>query len=139
MNVVPALIALHVLVAAFWVGASLTLKFVVDAVRSSGVDAGHFMQNLMLRSRLAIALGVAGATTILSGLALLWIVSGGFNPAFMRSTTGVLISCGAACGILAVGTGITAGRLRERGASFGFATATLLVVAVVCMTLGAHA
>ncbi len=132
------LIALHVLAAAFWVGASLTLKFVVDAVRRGGVDAASFMPALMFRSRLALALGVAGATTILSGVAALWIVSGGFNPAFMRSTTGILISCGAACGILAVATGIITGRLQEKGAPFAVATGTLLVVALVCMTLGAH-
>ncbi|MGA8839445.1 MAG: hypothetical protein WB491_03030 [Candidatus Aquilonibacter sp.] len=82
---------------------------------------------------------VAGATTILSGIAALWIVSGGFNPAFMRSTTGILISCGAACGVLAVATGITTGRLQEKGAPFAVATGTLLVIALVCMTLGAHA
>jgi len=132
------LIALHVLAAAFWVGASLTLKFVVDAVRRGGADAAAFMPTLMFRSGLARALGVAGATTILSGLAALWILSDGFNPAFMRSPTGMLISCGAACGILAVVTGIVTGRLQEKGAPFAIATGTLLVVALVCMTLGAH-
>lgn len=138
MSAVAWLIALHVLAAAFWVGASLTLKFVVDAVRTTGVDPA-FMHGLMFRSRLATALGIAGFITIFSGLGALWIVSGGFNPAFMRSTTGILISCGAACGILAVGTGITTGRLQERGAPFAAATGALLVIALVCMTLGAHA
>ena len=57
----------------------------------------------------------------------------------MRSTTGILISCGAACGILPVVTGIITGRLQEKGAPFAVATGTLLVIALVCMTLGAHA
>jgi hypothetical protein len=134
------LIALHVLAAAFWIGASLSLTaFVVPAVRRSGIDAGAFMRTLMFGVRFQVALAVAGFTTILSGIATLWIVSGGFNHGFMASASGVLISCGAGCGILAVIAGIITGRLQERGARFAYATGALLVVALVCMTLGAHA
>jgi hypothetical protein len=133
------LIALHVLAAAFWLGASLTLiGFVVPAVRRSGVDAPLFMQTLMLGG-FQRALGLAGATTILSGFAVLWLVSAGFNRGFMQSTNGVLIACGAAAGILAVVTGIITGRLQQKGAPFALATNALLVIALVCMTLGAHA
>jgi putative copper export protein len=135
---VGILIAVHVLAAAFWVGATLTLIFVVAAVRRTEFAAA-FMQNLMVGSRLALALGISGAVTILSGLWALWIVSGGFNPAFMRSTTGILIGCGAACGILAIGTGIAAGRSQQRAAPFAAATSALLVAALLCMVIGAHA
>jgi hypothetical protein len=134
------LIALHVLAAAFWLGASLSLVgFVVPAVRNSGIDAPVFMRTLMLSSGFQRALGLAGATTILSGFLVLWIVSAGFNRGFMQSTNGVLIACGAAAGILAVVTGIITGRLQQRGAPFALATNALLVIALVCMTLGAHA
>jgi hypothetical protein len=134
------LIVLHVLAAAFWVGASLTLLgFVVPAVRRSGVDMPLFMRTLMFGARFQVALAVAGMTTILSGIVALWIVSGDFNHGFMASTNGILISCGAACGILAVIFGIVTGRLQEKGAPFAYATGALLVVALVCMTLGAHA
>lgn len=134
------LIVLHVLAAAFWVGASLTLLvFVVPAVQLAGVDAPVFMQSLMRGARLQMALAVAGLTTILSGLAALWIVSGGFNHGFMGSTNGILISCGAASGILAIVFGIITGRLQRRGAPFAVATNALLVIALVCMVLGAHA
>ncbi|MGB6986278.1 MAG: hypothetical protein WBD74_09940 [Candidatus Aquilonibacter sp.] len=134
------LIALHVLAAAFWVGASLTLiGFVVPAARRSGIDAPAFMRTLMFGVRFQVALALAGATTILSGIAVLWLVSAGFNRGFMASTNGILISCGAACGILAVVTGVVTGRLQQRGAAFAFATSALLVIALICMTLGAHA
>lgn len=134
------LIALHVLAAAFWLGASLTLiGFVVPAVRSAGIDAPAFMRTLMFGTRFQGALALAGATTILSGIAVLWLVSGGFNRGFMESTNGVLIACGATCGILAVVTGIITGRLQQKGAPFALATNALLVIALVCMTLGAHA
>jgi hypothetical protein len=134
------LIALHVLAAAFWLGASLTLiGFVVPAVRRAGIDAPLFMRTLMLSSGFQRALGLAGATTILSGFLVLWLVSGGLNRGFMQSTNGVLIACGATAGILAVITGIITGRLQQKGAPFALATNALLVIALVCMTLGAHA
>lgn len=133
------LIVLHVLAAAFWIGSSLALTlFVVPAVQRSGIDAAMFMRTLMFGTRFQVALAVAGFTTILSGIAALWIVSGGFNHGFMGSTTGMLISCGASAGILAVITGIITGRLQAKGAPFAYATGALLVVALVCMTLGAH-
>ncbi|HTV91860.1 MAG TPA: hypothetical protein VMG98_04000 [Verrucomicrobiae bacterium] len=134
------LIALHVLAAAFWVGATLTLiGFVAPAAVRSGIDVPAFMRTLMFGARFQIALAFAGATTILSGIVALWIVSGGFNHGFMASANGILISCGAAAGILAVITGVVTGRLQQKGAPFAFATGALLVVALICMTLGAHA
>jgi hypothetical protein len=140
MNLTVWLIALHVLAAAFWAGAIVTLVgFVAPAAVRSGIDVPRFMSTLMFGARFQAALGIAGTTTILSGIAALWLVSGGFNRAFMSSTTGVLISCGAAAGILAVITGIITGRLQQRGVPFAYATGGLLVVALVCMTLGAHA
>ena len=134
------LIALHVLAAAFWVGAFLTfIGFVVPAARSSGIDVPAFIRALMFGARLQGALALAGVTTILSGIVALWILSGGFNRGFMDSATGRLISFGATAGILAIVTGIITGRLQQKGAPFAYATGALLVIALICMTLGAHA
>jgi hypothetical protein len=135
------LIVLHVLAAAFWVGASLSLvAFVIPAVQRAGVDAPAFMDRLMRGARLQMALAIAGMTTILSGLAALWIVSGGFNRGFMASTNGITLSCGAGLGILAVILGIATGRVQQSlRAPFAVATNALLVVALVCMVLSAHA
>jgi hypothetical protein len=134
-----SLITLHVLAAAFWVGSTLALVgFIGPAAARSGIDTPSFMRSLMSGTRFELALALSGATTILSGIAALWIVSGGFNAGFMRSETGVLISCGAACGFLAIASGIITGRMQQRGAPFARATALLLVTALVFMTLGAH-
>lgn len=134
------LIAVHVLAAAFWVGAFLTfIGFVVPAARNSGIDVPAFIRVLMFGARLQGALALAGITTILSGIVALWILSGGFNRGFMDSTTGRLISFGATAGILAIVTGIITGRLQQKGAPFAYATGALLVIALICMTLGAHA
>ena len=133
------LIALHVVAACFWAGATLFLVlFVGPTVVRAGADGGAFMQRLAVTSRFPVALGIAGATTILSGFVLMGLVSSGFQPAFFQSGMGRLLGAGAACGILAVVTGIVTGRMRERGAPFAMATAFLLVMALVLMTLGAH-
>jgi hypothetical protein len=134
-----SLIAVHVLAAAFWLGATLFLIFfVVPTVIKAGPEGGAFMGKLVTTSGFQRAFAIAGGTTILSGLLALWIVSGGFQPAFMKSTTGMFISGGALSGILAVITGSTAGRLQQRGAPYAMATAGLLTLALVLMVLGAH-
>lgn len=139
MSLTLTLIALHVFAAAFWLGSTLFLiGFVSRAIAANPVEGGAFMQRLMVVSRFPVALAVAGATTILSGFWMFWIVSGGFSRGFMASPTGVLISIGAACGIGATITGAITGRLRERGGRFAIATASLLVTALVLMTVGSH-
>ncbi len=139
MNGVAALIAVHVFAAAFWVGSTLMLiLFVGPATVRSGIDVPAFMQALFFGARLQLGFAVAGATTILTGLAALWIVSGGFAPGFMRSETGILIACGAVSGVLAIATGIVTGRLQEKGTPFAFATGALLIAALLLMTYGSH-
>lgn len=139
MALTLTLIALHVLAAAFWLGSTLFLiLFVGRAIASNPAEGGPFMQRLVLVSRFPTALAIAGATTIISGFWMFWIVSGGFSRGFMSSPTGIIISIGAACGIAATITGAITGRLRERGAPFALATATLLVSALVLMTVGSH-
>jgi uncharacterized membrane protein len=134
-----ALISLHVLAAAFWVGATIFLVgFVGPAVARAGADGGAFMQSLVSHSRFPVALGIAGGTTVLSGVLIFWILSGGFAPAYMHSSTGMLISYGAACGTLAIVTGVITGRLQQRGRPFAIVTGVLLVSSLVLMTLGAH-
>ncbi len=139
MNGLAALLALHVLAAAFWIGSTLMLTlFIVPATLRAGIDVPAFMQALFFGARLQLGFALAGAITIVTGIAALWIVSGGFGPRFMQSETGILICVGAASGILAIVTGIVTGRLQEKGAPFAYATGALLIVALVCMVYGSH-
>lgn len=140
MSGLAALLALHVLAAAFWVGSTLMLTlFVVPAAQRANIDVPAFMQSLFFGARLQAGFAATGATTIVTGIAALWIVSGGFGPTFMRSETGFLIALGAASGVLAIVTGIVTGRLQEKGAPFAYATGALLIVALVCMVYSSHA
>ncbi len=132
------LLAIHVLAAAFWFGSTILLVAVVTpALAAAGPDAAQVVAPQLFR-RVPSALGVAGATTILSGLWLYWIVSGGFNPAFTHSTGGTLIGIGAVCGIAAVITGVITGRLQRAGRPFALASVVLLVCALTLMIVGSR-
>ena len=134
-----SLIALHVLAAAYWVGATAFLiLFVVPTVVKAGPEGGAFMGRLVTTSKFQMAFGIAGGTTILSGLLAMYIISGHFQPAFMESTQGRLIGFGALSGVHAVITGAVAGRLQQRGRPLALVTLALLVLALVLMVLGAH-
>jgi len=62
---------IHILAGTFWVGAIFLLAgFLVPTARSSGPEGGRFMQQLMLRRRLPVFLGVAMLLTVLSGLVM---------------------------------------------------------------------
>ena len=134
------LIALHVLAAALWAGSALFMTlFILPTVARSGAQGGAFMQLLLATNHFPVALGIAGATTILSGFGMFWIISGGFSPSFMRTPAGTMLSIGALCGILAAVMGAITGRMKERGAPFARAAAFLLLCALVLMTVGSHA
>ncbi|MGH8369749.1 MAG: hypothetical protein ACRESC_02095, partial [Gammaproteobacteria bacterium] len=92
---------IHILSGVFWGGAVLLLAVCISpAVDAAGPAGGVFMHKLMLETRFAMAMGVSGGLTILSGLVMYWLVSGGFSPAWLSSTHGILISVGAVFGIL---------------------------------------
>jgi uncharacterized membrane protein len=154
---------LHIFTGVFWAGAVFMLvRFVMPAAAASGPEGGRFMRRLAVERGLSRALVAAGLTTVLAGLALLWIDSGGFGAGFMGTGMGVTLSIGALAGIGAVATGIRSGmtvgslarmgatveaqggppspeqatelqRLQVRLARSTRATAIQLVVTVVCM------
>ncbi len=133
-----ALLTIHVISAAFWFGSTILLVGVVTpALAASGPEAAQVVAPQLFR-RVPSALGIAGAVTILSGLWLYWIVSGGFNSGFAHSAGGMLIGIGAICGIAASVTGVITGRLQERGRPFAMASVVLLVCALTLMIVGSR-
>jgi len=132
------LLAIHVLAAAFWFGSTILLVAVVTpALAAAGPEAAQVVAPQLFR-RVPSALGIAGAVTILSGLWLYWIVSGGFNSGFAHSTGGMLIGIGAICGIAASVTGVITGRLQQAGRPFAMASVVLLVCALTLMIVGSR-
>ena len=62
-----------------------------------------------------------GTVTVLTGIYLLWQLSGGFSGAFMGSRGGILLSSGGLAGIIALGVGFFVSRptLQRMGAIMG--------------------
>ena len=95
---------LHVLGGAFWFGAFVFVaRFLMPAVKAAGPGAGPVMAQL--GKRIPQAMMGAAAVTILSGIWLLKIVSGG-APGFMGTGFGRTLGIGAVSAILALTLGM---------------------------------
>jgi uncharacterized membrane protein len=159
---------LHIGGGVFWAGATFVFAgFIEPTAGAAGQDGARFLQRLA-GGRYPVAMMVAGVTTVLAGIALLGIDSGGFQPAFMGSRLGVTLSIGGACGIVAavVGIGLAArnafrlkgvaaaiqaqkggpttqqlgqiAAIQERLRLGGRLTAMLLGIAVICMAIARY-
>ncbi len=157
----------HILLGVFWVGTVLfTSVFLLPAARDAGPEAAKVIGGL--GRRISTVLPPIAGLTILAGLWLFWRVSGGFQPAFMRSGTGITFSLGGAAAIAALVIGVTvarpammragalaesaarapaaerdgqlaeAQRLRLRAGAAGQVVAGLLILAVAAMALARY-
>lgn len=158
----------HILCGVFWAGTLIFMAvFLTPALRDAGPGGAPVVLGLQRRRLLDIMPLVAGLT-VLSGLWLLWRVSGGFQPAFFRTGNGRAISLGAATALLAFGIGVWVMRpamagamriaqtaaaapptnrdaqlaaalvLRRRAAAAGRIVAILLAITVMAMALARY-
>lgn len=101
-----ALRALHVLAGSLWVGAAvLNAAFVVPSVMAAGPAGGQVMRVMAQVRRLPVFMNTVMYTTILSGLWLYWIDSGGLQPDWITSRTGVTFTVGALLALVTAGLG----------------------------------
>jgi len=97
---------LHIGGGVFWAGATLLFAgFIEPAAAAAGPEGARFVQRLAV-SGYAAAMTVAGAMTVIAGIWLFSIDSGGFQPAFMGSRFGVMLSIGGLCGLLGAVVGL---------------------------------
>jgi len=95
-----ALRLLHVVGGIFWVGGGLySTIFIMPAMAKAGPAAGPIFAELQ-RRKLFTVLPLVAIGTMLSGLRLLWIVSGGFTAAYFASASGLTFAIGAAASII---------------------------------------
>jgi uncharacterized membrane protein len=100
----------HILGGIFWLGSGLfSTLFLVPALGQVGTAAGPLMGALQQR-RLFTVMPVVAVLTILSGLRLFQIVSGGFAPAYMSSRTGQTFLWSGIAAILSFLVGILVAR-----------------------------
>jgi uncharacterized membrane protein len=111
MDIVLIILRLiHIFSGVFWVGATLVVTgFLQPAAAAAGPEGGKFMQRLFYQTRFGPAQGIAGALTILSGLAMYLRDSGGLQLAWITSGSGLVLTIGGLAGILAGVVGIVAG------------------------------
>ncbi len=93
---------IHVLSAVYWAGTIFFfVSFLEPSLRSLGPDGGKVMIRFFERGYLDLLPRVA-LTAIASGLALIWIVSDGFQASWMRSRIGMALSTGGLSAIIAL-------------------------------------
>lgn len=71
--------------------------FVNPTAKAAGPEGGKFMQRLARQSHLPLVMELAGLATVLSGLWLYWLVSGGFQITWIASRPALTIG-----GIMAI-------------------------------------
>lgn len=97
---VPFLRIIHILSGIIWVGGTIYgAAFLVPTARRLGPEAAPFMRSFMSQSGMPVVMALVGWFTVLAGLALFPFTSGRFDPAWMRSSTGIAFSLGALFGI----------------------------------------
>lgn len=100
-TLVLALRLIHVVLGAAWYGfVVFTTVFLSPAMQDAGPSAGPVMGALQRRGMMTF-LPILAIGTLLSGLALYWIMSDGFNPAYVHSRLGATFAAGGALAIAA--------------------------------------
>jgi uncharacterized membrane protein len=91
---------IHIVAGVFWVGSAIFLAgILLPTLQAVGPSAGPVMEHLVQVRRLPVRLMIAMALVILSGIALYWKDSAGFQSAWMHSGPGIVFGLGAVLGI----------------------------------------
>lgn len=105
-TIVPVLRLVHIIGGVYWAGTMFFfVTFLEPTLRSLGPDGGKVMIRLFERGYMKI-LPIVAMVTVLAGLWLLWILSAGFQPAYMRSPLGIGFSTGGTLAIIALIIGL---------------------------------
>lgn len=90
----------HIGSAMVWFGGAIIGSFFLSPTASAlGDSAQPFMDHLMRRRRMGIVFPVVAALTVLAGALLYWRDSGGLQPAWISSPTGLAYTIGGAAAI----------------------------------------
>ena len=107
MDIVMLILRLiHIGTAVFWGGTAFFLvSFLTPAVQAAGPEGGKVMQRLALSSFPKVLPGI-GSLTVLSGLAMYWHDSAGFQLNWITTPTGLGFSFGALMGLTSLLIGL---------------------------------
>jgi len=119
VHLLAALRALHILTGALWVGAAtFNALYLIPAVLAAGPAGGRVMGILVRARRLPVFMNAVMLVTLLTGLHLYQRASGGLNPAWIASGTGLLFTIGAGFAFVTAGIGqfVTVPTVKKIGA-----------------------
>jgi uncharacterized membrane protein len=150
-----ALRILHIGGGVFWVGTTLFAAFFLEPSVSAAGPAGGEVMNRLNATRFHPVMITLTLLTLLAGLRLLWIVSGGFNATWMRSPSGLCYTIGGVSALVGfvIGAGVNGPTARKLGTVTDAAareallarlrvatraTASLLILTVVLMAIGRY-
>jgi len=156
---------IHVGAGAFWFGSAILLGFYISpTVAATGEVGQKFMGALVKNAGITRIISAAAGLTVLAGLGLYWIDSGGFSSAWTRSGPGVVFGIGGFFGLIGfifgmqIGTNLNAlvkvgsevqgkptaeqlGKIQtaqKRLAVVGPVSAYSLIVSVICMSVARY-
>src|SRR5215470_11496411 len=118
--------ALHVLLAAAWLGTVAFVYLVLSPALDEVGPSGAALMTALARRGFHALIAAVGGTTVLTGLWLYWRFTGGFDPAASATMGARVFGAGGVAGILAlvIGgaiVGRTAKKLEALGAKVGTA------------------
>jgi len=91
----------HILSGVFWIGSSLFMAFFLSPAVASTADSGQkVMAHLVTKARITARITAAAGLTVLAGLWLYWIDSGGGTSAWTSSAPGRGFGIGGLFGII---------------------------------------
>ena len=94
--------AIHVLLAATWVGSvAMTVFFVTPALKETGAAAGP-MIGALARRGLNAYMGALGGLAVVTGFYLYWRLTGGFDPALSATRGAMVFGTGGIAGLISV-------------------------------------
>ncbi len=110
----------HISAGIFWGGGSLIMHFFFGpTVQATDAVGKQFAGHMMLRTRFVNAMTAAALLTVLAGISLYLIDSGGFTSAWMKSTTGIGFAVGGAFGFVGFVSGAMFGDSNKKLALLG--------------------
>ena len=100
-NVILVLRVIHIFSGVFWVGFSFfNVSFMQPAIAATGAEGQKLMSYLTQKTRLLATVYVTATLTMLSGVTMLWILSG-LKLSFLQSGYGLVLTLGGTAGFIA--------------------------------------
>ncbi len=102
---------IHIITSVCWAGGAFLIAwFLAPAVGASGEAGGSLMRNLTQGTKMVLYLNLASWLSILTGLYLYWIFSGGFNPTWITTSQGLAFTISGLTAVAALVIGQTVSR-----------------------------